>query len=182
MKADPSQTYGYLAEFNDTDALVHAAQALTDKGYRKVEAYSSIPIEGLSAALGFPRTKLAWLVAMGGATGLTVGFSMQYWISVIAYPINIGGRPFNSWPAFIPVTFECMILFSVLTTVFGMLLLNGLPRLHHPIFAVPEFARASTDGLFIEIQSTDPLFDLDETKKLLEELHAKEVIHVPSAT
>lgn len=181
MRPDPRETYGLLAQFDDTDTLIKAAETLTAKGYTKVEAYSPFPVEGLAEALNFKRTRLAYLVLMGGIIGCAVGYGMQYWISAIAYPVNIGGRPYNSWPAFIPVTFECMILFASLTTVFGMLALNGLPRPYHPLFEVPQFDHASTDGYFIGVQVIDPLFDLDETAKLLHELKAREVIQVPAS-
>jgi len=181
MKVDPRETYGLLAEFADTDALIAAARVLTERGYRKVEAYSPFPVEGLSDALNFKRSGLPPLVLLGGILGCVGGYAMQYWIAAVAYPINIGGRPYNSWPAFIPVTFECTILIASLTAVFGMLALNGLPRPHHPLFAIPQFERASTDGYFIGIQSIDPQFDLEETTRLLQELHARAVIQVPAS-
>jgi len=181
MKVDPRETYGLLAEFTDTDTLIEAARLLTEKGYTKVEAYSPFPIEGLADALNFKKTRLPILVLAGGIIGCIGGYAMQYFIAAVAYPINIGGRPYNSWPLFIPVTFECMILLASLTAVFGMLALNGLPRPYHPLFAIPQFDRASTDAYFIGVQSIDPLFDLEETAKLLRELRAKEVIHVPAA-
>jgi hypothetical protein len=181
MKADPRETYGLLAEFADSESLIHAARILTERGYRKVEAYTAFPVEGLAEALNFRRSWLSLVVLIGGILGCTGGFGLQYWVSVVAYPVNIGGRPYNSWPAFIPVTFECTILVASLAAVLGMLALNGLPRPHHPLFAMPQFARASTDGYFIGIQSIDPLFDLEATALLLHELHAKEVLHVPSS-
>jgi len=174
-------THGLLAEFVDSDALIHAAQTLTDKGYRKVEAYSSIPIEGLDEALNYRWSWVPPVVFCGGVTGATLGFTMQYVISAILYPLNIGGRPTNSWPLFIPVTFECTIFCAAWSGIIGMILMNGLPRLHHPLFSVPQFDRCSTDGYFIEVEAKDPLFDLNATRKLLEELHAKEVIHVPAS-
>ncbi len=179
--APVEKTHGLLAEFIDSDALVRAAQALTDKGYRKVEAYSSVPIEGLADALNYRWSWVPPVVFCGGITGATLGFAMQYIISVVLYPLNIGGRPTNSWPMFIPVTFECTILFAAFSGVLGMLAMNGLPRFHHPLFGVPQFARASTDGYFIEVEAVDPLFDLDATRRLLEELHAKEVLNVPAS-
>jgi len=181
MKADPRETYGLLAEFSDTDALIAAARILTERGYRKVEAYSPFPVAELSEALNFRRSGLSLLVFIGGILGCLGGYGMQYWIAAVSYPVNIGGRPYNSWPAFIPVTFECTILIASLTAVFGMLALNGLPRPHHPLFAIPQFERASTDGYFIGIQAIDPKFDLEETTRLLQELHAKEVIQVPAS-
>ena len=187
----PQKSYGLLAEFQDSDALIHAAQVVTEKGYRKVEAYSSIPVEGLADALNYRWSWVPYVVFCGGLTGATLGFLMQFFIStgfsiefptsIFSVPVNIGGRPTNSWPLFIPVTFECTILFAAFSGVIGMLAMNGLPRLHHPLFAVPQFARASTDGYFLGIESIDPLFDTDATRKLLQELHAKEVLDVPAA-
>jgi hypothetical protein len=182
MTTASQNLYGLLAEFKDSDSLIHAAQTLTDKGYRKVDAYSSIPVEGLADALNYRWSWVPYVVFFGGLTGCIAGFTMQYVISVILYPLNIGGRPLNSWPMFIPVTFECTVLFAAFSGVIGMILMNGLPRYHHPLFAVDQFARASTDGYFIGIQSIDPLFDIEATSKLLEELHAKEVLHVPAAS
>lgn len=173
--------YGLLAEFRDTETLIYAARALTERGYRRVEAYSPFPVEGLAEALNFRRTGIPLLVLIGGLIGGAAGYYLQYWVSVIAYPINIGGRGLHSWPAFIPVTFECTILVAALTAVLGMLALNGLPRPHHPLFAVPAFAHASTDGYFIGIQAIDPLFDETQTRRLLEALQAKEVTLVPLA-
>jgi len=181
MSTNPHETYGLLAEFQDSDSLIHAAQVLSDRGYRKIDAYSSFPIEGLADAINFRWTWVPLIVFLGGVTGATVGFLMQYWIAVIGYPLNIGGRPLNSWPLFIPVTFECCILFAAFSGVLGMLALNGLPKPYHPLFAVPQFSRATLDGYFIAVESGDPLFDLEATTKLLNELHAKEVLHVPAA-
>ena len=174
--------YGLLAEFPDTDTLIHAAEVLTEKGYRKVEAYTPFPVEGLAEALNFRKTRLPLVVLIGGLIGCASGYGLQYWVSVIAYPLNIGGRPLHSWPAFIPVTFELTILCAALFAVLGMLALNGLPRPHHPLFAIPQFSRASVDGYFLGIQAIDPMFHEITTAELLRELKAKEVIDVPSAT
>ncbi|WP_437201416.1 DUF3341 domain-containing protein [Planctomicrobium sp. SH664] len=173
------KTYGLLAEFNDSESLIHAARTVTEKGYVKVEAYTSFPIEELSNALNFRRSGLPLVVLIGGILGCAGGYFMQYWLSVHEYPLNIGGRPNHSWPAFIPVTFELTILVAALSAVLGMLALNGLPRPHHPLFAIPQFERASTDGYFLGIQAIDPLYDEEATAALLRDLQAKEVIHVP---
>ncbi len=170
--------YGLLAEFAGPDELVEAAQKARDAGYRRVEAYSPMPVEGLAEALGFRRTGMPLVMLIGGLVGAAGGYLLQYWVSVIAYPLNIGGRPLNSWPAFIPVTFELTILCASLAGVLGMLALNGLPRPHHPLFAVDSFARASRDGFFLCIQATDERFSLEETRKLLTDAGAVEVIDV----
>jgi hypothetical protein len=173
-------SYGLLAEFHDTDTLLHAARTLTDKGYRKVEAYTSTPVDGLADALNYKWSWVPYIVFFGGLTGGTLGFLMQYLICVHLYPVNIGGRPPFSWPMFIPVTFECTIFCAAFSGVIGMILMNGLPRLHHPLFGVPQFAKASTDGYFLCVESKDPLYDSEATTQLLHKLHAKEVVDVPS--
>ena len=175
-----SDIYGLLAEYPGPDELVRAARRAHEAGYRRVEAYSPMPIEGLAEALGFRKTAMPMVILIGGLFGAGAGYLLQYWVSVIAYPLNIGGRPFHSWPAFIPVTFELTILCASLAGVLGMLALNGLPRPHHPLFGVESFARASRDGFFLCIQSTDEKFSADETRKLLEDAGAVEVIDVPN--
>jgi len=167
--------YGMLAEFDDPNALVAAAHRARHEGYRRMDAYSPFPIEELHDALGGEPTKLPLLVLLGGLFGCIGGFGLCYWASVIAYPINVGGKPFNSWPAFIPVTFECTILAAALTAVFGMLALNGLPQPYHPVFNVPRFALASRNRFFLCIEARDGLFDLEGTRRFLETLNPREV-------
>jgi hypothetical protein len=171
--------YGLLAEFDTPNALVHAAHRAYADGYRRLDAYSPFPIEELSEALNFRRTRMPLVMFFGGLLGCVGGFLMQYWCMAVSYPINIGGRPLNSWPAWIPVTFELTVLISALSGVFGLLGLCGLPRPHHPLFAVPGFARATRDRFFLCIEATDPKFDPQLTRQFLGGLHAREVTEVP---
>lgn len=170
--------YGLLVEFPSAEALVEGARQVTEAGYRRFESYSPFPVHGLTDAMGYRTTKVPTLVLIGGIIGCVVGFSFQYWVSVIELPLNIGGRPLNSWPSFMPVTFEMTILIASLFAVLGMLALNGLPRPHHPLFAIPQFARATKDGFFLCIQARDRQFDEKETRAFLEGLEVKEVIDV----
>jgi hypothetical protein len=172
------ETYGLVAEFESPTALVRAARKAREAGYRKMDAYSPMPIEELHEALGLPHTKLPLIVLGGGLTGAVAGYGLQYWASTIAYPFNIGGRPFHSWPAFIVPTFETTILFSALAAVLGMILLNGLPMPYHPIFNSKRFAMASRDRFFLCIESADPRFDQAGTRRFLESLDPREVSDV----
>lgn len=173
--AETPELHGLLAEFETPDELLSAAHRTHADGYRRLDAYTPFPIEGLSEAIGFHHNRLPLLVLIGGILGAGAGFFSQYWAAVIDYPLNIGGRPFNSWPSFIPVTFEVTILVAALTTVLGMLALNGLPMPYHPVFNVPRFALATRDRFFLCIEATDPRFDREGTRKFLEGLGAKEV-------
>jgi Alternative complex III, ActD subunit len=170
--------YGLSAEFEDPTSLVHAARRAYEEGYRKMDAYSPFPIEELSEAIGFHHSRLPVLVLIGGIVGCLGGFFLQYYIAVISYPINIGGKPFNSWPAFIPVTFEVTVLLAALTAVFGMLALNGLPEPYHPMFNVKRFALATRDRFFLCIESKDPKFHPDKTRQFLDSLAPREVSEV----
>src|SRR5918993_2448151 len=168
--------YGVMAEFPDVTSLVTAAERATAEGYKKVDAFTPFPVHELFEALHAHDKRLPLMVLVAGITGAFAGFGLCYWVSVIAYPLNIGGRPFNSWPSFVPVTFEVTILFAAFTTVIGMLLLNGLPMPYHPVFNVPRFAaHASQDGLFLAIEATDPKFARDATREFLLSLGAREV-------
>ena len=170
--------YGLLAEFQDPNQLVHAAHCAHREGYRRLDAYSPFPVEELSEALGFRRTRMPLVMFIGGVLGCLSGFFMQYYCAVISYPIDVAGRPLNSWPAWIPVTFELTVLISALSGVFGLLGLCGLPQPYHPLFNVPEFARATRDGFFLCIEATDPKFDRQQTRQFLEGLHARVVVEV----
>jgi len=177
MSATP-QLYGLLAEFESPEDLLAAAHRAHAEGYRRMDAYTPFPIEGLSEAIGFHHNRLPLLVLIGGIVGAGAGFFSQYWAAVIDYPLNVGGRPFNSWPSFIPVTFEVTILVAALTAVLGMLALNGLPMPYHPVFNVPRFALATRDRFFLCIEAVDERFDPEVTRKFLEGLGAREVSDV----
>jgi hypothetical protein len=179
MSTDPT-IYGIVAEFETPTALVEATRAARDAGYWRMEAYSPFPIEEVAELLNFHRTRVPFVVLIGGIIGCLGGFYMQYYACVISYPLNVGGRPFDSWPAFIPITFELTILCAALAAVFGMLGMNGLPMPYHPLFNVPEFARASQDRFFLSIQARDPKFDLVRTGEFLASLNPMEVKIVPS--
>lgn len=171
--------YGLLAEFTEPEDLLHAVRQVRREKYEKVEAYTPFPVEGLSEALEFRRTYLPLVVLIGGILGGVGGYYLQYWVSVIEYPLNIGGRPLHSWPSFIPVTFECTILAASLAALLGMLGLNGLPRPHHPLFNVERFQRASADRFFLCIRSEDPIFHPETTRRLLESLEPSAIDEVP---
>ncbi|HEY6211867.1 MAG TPA: DUF3341 domain-containing protein [Vicinamibacterales bacterium] len=170
--------HGMMAEFDEPQALLAATERAYEAGYRRMDAYSPYPIEELHHALGTPSTKLPLIVLIGGLLGCGGGLLLQYWVSAIAYPINVGGRPYFSWPAFIPVTFECTILAAALSAVLGMLALNKLPMPYHPVFNVARFALASRNRFFLCIEAKDPKFDLEDTRRFLETLNPREVTTV----
>ncbi len=176
---EPTAIYGLLAEFDSPTALVHAARAIHAAGYRKLDAYTPFPVEELNDALGLKTTRMPLVILIGGIFGCLGGFYMQYWCAAVSYPINVGGRPLNSWPIFIPVTFEMTILFAALAAVIGMLALNRLPMPYHPVFNVPRFALASRDRFFLCVEAADPLFDRERTRQLLATLQPRDVAEVP---
>jgi hypothetical protein len=171
--------YGLVAEFDSAQALITAAAAARDAGFKRMDAYSPFPIEDLPDALGQRPTKLPIVVLLGGLLGGLGGFLLQYYTSVYSYPLIVGGKPFNSWPSFVPVTFECTVLGASLSAVFGMLGLNGLPMPYHPLFHLESFARASQDRFFLCIRAVDPEFDLVQTRTFLQGLGPREVTEVP---
>jgi hypothetical protein len=173
-----SHIYGVMGEFSTPEELIHAVEKVREAGYRRLDAYAPFPVEGLSEALGLKRNMVPTICLIGGLTGGLGGFFFQYWVNVFAYPLNIGGRPPNSWPAFIPVTFELTILGAALSAVFGMLALNRLPQPHHPVFNVHRFTHASADRFFLCIESRDPKFHLTDTARILQEVHAHHVTEV----
>ena len=177
--AERPRIYGVLAEFDNPTALIEAVRAASREGYQRMDAYTPYPIEDLTEALGFTKTRLPLLVLIGGLVGCFGAFFMQYYAMAVSYPLNIGGRPPNSWPMWIPVTFECTVLVASLVAVLAMLGMNGLPMPYHPLFHVERFALASRDRFFLAIRAIDPLFDLVKTREFLQSLGAKEVSEVP---
>jgi hypothetical protein len=172
--------YGLLAEFDDPDRLVAATRQVRQAGYRKIDAFAPYPIDDLADALDFHDSKTPLMVLAGGIVGCIGGYLLQYWASAIAYPINVGGKPLNSWPAFVPVTFETAILVAALAAVIGMLALNGLPMPYHPLFNVARFSHVTQDGFFLCVEAADPRYDHDVTRRFLESLGPREVYNVPS--
>jgi hypothetical protein len=170
--------YGLMAEFETPTALVEAATRARAQGYRQMDAFSPFPIEELTEALAIRPTRLPLVVLIGGLLGCIGGFFMQWYSAAVDYPLNIGGRPNNSWPMFIPVTFEMTVLVAGLTVVLAMLALNGLPMPYHPVFNVPRFALATRDRFFLCIEATDPHFDRENTRLFLLTLRPREVSEV----
>ena len=177
---ESGELHGLIAEFDRPDDLVRAVRRAREAGYRRLDAYTPFPIEEVADALEFHRTPVPLIVLIGGGVGGVAGYLLQFWVSALAYPINVGGRPYNSWPAFVPVTFEMTILFAALFGAVGMLALNGLPMPYHPVFNVPEFARVNRDRFFLCIQAADPGFDVIRTRRFLESLGPREVSDVPA--
>jgi hypothetical protein len=171
--------HGAMVEFDNPEDLIEACEKAHAEGYRKMDAYAPMPVEGLAEAIGYKKNNVALCVLIGGCTGALGGFAFLEWIAVIAYPHNVGGRPLNSWPAYIPITFECMILLASLTALVSMLAMNGLPRPYHSVFNVPGFERASVDKFFLCIESEDPKFEPEATVGFLQTLGGREVNFVP---
>lgn len=178
MSAAHAKLYGVMAEFDSPAKLLAATRRAYEEGYRRMDAFSPFPIDELADALGFQNTHVPALVLTGGIVGAIAGFSLQYYCAVIAYPLNIGGKPLNSWPAFIPATFETAVLCAALCAVVGMLFLNGLPQPYHPVFNVPRFALASRDRFFLLIDARDRKFELEKVEGFLSGLNAFEVSQV----
>ena len=177
MIARPS-SYGLMAEFDNPHDLLTAVQQARADGYRRMDAYTPFPVEGLAEAFAFRRTWVPFITLLGGLAGAIGGYLLQYYLMAVDYPINVGGRPLNSWPSFIPVTFELTVLLAALAAVLGMLALSGLPTPYHPVFNVPRFALATRDRFFLCIEATDPQFDSEATKHFLERSGAREVVEV----
>jgi hypothetical protein len=176
--AQRPRIYAYMAEFDDAERLIEATRAGKEKGYKVIECYSPVPLHEIGEILG-AKNRLPFIILMGGIIGALAGFGMQYYASVISYPFNIGGKPLNSWPSFIVITFELTVLFAGLAAVFGMLALNGLPRPHHPVFSVEGFGEASRDKFFLLVGWIDPLFDMEDTRSFMEGLEPDRVLEVP---
>jgi len=176
---DRHGVYGMMAQFEYPEQLLEAAKKTYAAGYRKMDAYTPMPVDGIAEAIGFKRNWVSTVVLVGGLIGCVGGFVLLWWICEIAYPHNVGGRPFNRWPMFIPITFECTVLLAALSSVVGMLAMNKLPMPYHPVFNVESFAkRASIDRFYLCIEADDPMFDLEKTKTFLEELNPEEVAQV----
>lgn len=169
---------GIIAEYETPEELLRAAKRAREAGYTRMDAYSPFPVHGLSEAIGFEDHKVPWTTFFAGLIGAIAGFALQYYISVVDYPLNVGGRPFLSWPAFIPVTFETTVLFAAFGAFIGMLAFNGLPQPYHPVFNAPRFERASQDRFFLCIEASDPLFDRANTLHFLEATGARMVSEV----
>ncbi len=179
IKSDvKSKLYGVVAEFETPDQLLVAARKTREAGYSDMDAYSPIPVHGLYEVMGGERTILPWFTLGGALLGGIGGYMLQYWVSVIEYPLNVGGRPFHSWPSFIPVTFECTILGAALATVIGLFAIYKFPQPYHSIFNAPGFKRASDDRYFLCIEATDPKFDADGAKQFMESLDPVSVSEV----
>jgi hypothetical protein len=170
--------YGLMAEFDNPTDAVAAARRVHEEGYRRIDAFSPYPVEELSEAIGVHSTHMPLIVLIGGILGGLTGYLMQFYIATVYYPINVGGKPLHSWPAFIPITFECTVLGAGLFAVFGMLAMNGLPEPYHPVFNAPNFALASRDRFFVLVESADPKFDRERTAEFLRTLNAREVTDV----
>jgi hypothetical protein len=179
VSVDRSRTFGLLAEFPDPESLVRAAIQAYQAGYRRMDAYSPFPIEGLADAIGMHRSWIPRIVLTFGIIGGVTGYLFQVAAMGIWYPINVGGRPYNSILSFVPVTFELTILFASLSAVVSLLIVNRLPQPYHPVFNVEQFSRASTDRFFLVIQADDPRFDLERTREFLQSIEAREVFDVP---
>jgi hypothetical protein len=176
----PAGSFGLMAEFDNATALVSAARRTREAGYTKIDAYSPFPIEELNEAMKLPRNRVPLVVLLGGLTGAIGGYTLQYWASVIEYPLNIGGRPFHSMPSFIVPAYETTILLAALGAVIGMIVLNGLPMPYHPVFNVPAFENASSDRFFLTIETADPKFDVEATREFLRSLHPVGVSDIAS--
>ena len=176
----PATLFGLMAEFNEADDLLAAAQQTTAAGYRQLDAYTPFPVHGLAEVLGLDKQRnwVPYLVLLGALAGGGSGYLLQYYVAVISFPLNIGGRPLHSWPAFIVITFEGAVLLAAVAGGFGMLALNKLPMPYHPVFNVPNFSRASRDRFFLCVLGTDPRFDVAETRKFLESLRPNAVHEV----
>jgi hypothetical protein len=172
---DSAPLYGLMAEFDDPNGLVAAAKRVYAEGYRNIDAFSPYPIEEAWEAIGQHDRRLSLIVLAGGLAGLLSGIGLQEWVHLFAYPINIAGKPPNSWPQFVPVTFELTILFAAIAGVIGMIVLNGLPMPYHPVFNVERFERATRDKFFLLVEATDPKFDRAKTRDFLKGLNASEV-------
>ncbi len=170
--------YGVMGEFAEPEQLLHAARAAYQAGYRKMDAYSPYAVEGVAEAIGFRKTRVPLVVLLGGIAGAVTAYGMQWYSAVISYPLNVGGRPLHSWPAFIPITFELTILFAAIAGLIGMLAMNGLPKPYHPVFNAPEFKLASQTRFFLCIEAEDHVFNAEEVREFFFSLGPVRVVEV----
>jgi hypothetical protein len=171
-------TFGLLAQFETGDAMAHAISKAVAAGYTHLDGYSPYPVGEAADALKYPKSEMGPVMFIGGVTGACAGFIMQYWANTYGYALNIGGRPYFSWPSFVPITFEMMVLTTALTGLFGLMAICGLPRYNHPLFNSKTFDRASMDRFFVCIEATDPKFALADTRAFLNDLHPLSVEEV----
>ena len=176
--SETARIYGVMAEFADSEAIIAAAKNAYEAGYRQMDAYTPFPVEGLAENLTHKRSKVPLIVLLAGIAGGGGGYFMEWYATGVSYPINVGGRPLNSWPAYVPITFELTVLAGALAAIGSMLALNLLPQPYHPVFNSARFERASTDKFFLCIESTDPKFDAAATRRFLESLHPEQVEEV----
>lgn len=175
-----SEPWGLMAEFGTADALLDAAKRVRAAGYRRLEAYSPFPIDGLAEELGYERSPVPFWTFLGGLFGGMAGYFMQWYSAVVDYPVNIAGRPIHSWPMFVPVSFEMAVLGGAFAAVITFLVASGLPRLRHPLFASPDFDLATRNRFFLCVRREDPAFDAQHTRRLLESLQPLKCVEVPA--
>jgi len=174
----PPDIYGLMAQFTSAGQLSAAARRAREQGYRRMDAFTPFPVDGLAETLGRKRSTVPLFVMLAGIGGGLGGYLMQWYAMAVDYPLNVGGRPLNSWPMYVPITFELTILAGALTAVVAMFALNRLPQPHHPVFNAAQFERASTDRFFLCIEATDPKFHRDATRRFLETLQPQSIEEV----
>jgi hypothetical protein len=178
MNAPGGQLYGVIGQFDSEEDLVAAAHRVIAEGFRQIDAFSPYPIDGLAGVIRRERSLAPLLMLIGGLIGAVTGYGMQLYAMGYFYPLNVGGRPLHSWPLFVPIAFELTVLFSAFAGAIGMLVLNHLPCVYHPLFSVPGFDRVSSDRFFLCIEATDPSFDERRIRELLQELHSVAITEV----
>lgn len=167
--------YGVIAKFESPLALLHAAKKVRDSGFTNFDCHSPFPIHGMDEAMGLKRSKLGFIIGAMGLTGALFGFGLQTWVHLVEYPLNISGKPYFAYPAYLIITFELMVLFSAFGAVFGMMFLNKIPRFNHPVFYSDKFSDVSSDAFYISIELTDPIFDENKTKSYLKEIGGTDI-------
>lgn len=175
FESDADQVYGLLAEFSDPGALLHAAEAVREEGYRHFDTYSPFPIHGMDDAMGLGNSKVGYFSFLGGVTGLAVAYLLQWWTSAVDYPLNISGKPFFAVEPSVPIMFELTVLFAAFGAVAGMLALNGLPRPYNPLFYSERFEGATDDRFFLHVGASDDQFDAEDTAALLRRIGATHI-------